>query len=54
MQKAKVNVVMFGRATEVELDYVQIKKVAPVVTAEPVAEAEVKEEPKTEEAVDGE
>ncbi len=25
-QKAKVNVVMFGRSTEVELDYVQIKK----------------------------
>jgi transcriptional antiterminator NusG len=54
MQKAKVNVVMFGRATEVELDYVQIKKVAPVVTAESVAETEVKEEPKTEETVDGE
>ena len=50
MQKAKVNVVMFGRATEVELDYVQIKKTAPVVTAEPVAETEV---PATE-TVDGE
>ena len=26
-QKAKVNVTMFGRSTEVELDFVQIKKV---------------------------
>ena len=26
-QKAKVNVTMFGRVTEVELDYVQIKKI---------------------------
>ena len=27
-QKVKVNVVMFGRATDVELDYVQVKKIA--------------------------
>ena len=32
-QKAMVNVVMFGRATNVELDYVQIKKIK-VVTEE--------------------
>ncbi|MBO7187719.1 MAG: transcription termination/antitermination factor NusG [Clostridia bacterium] len=36
LQKARVNVVMFGRATEVELDYVQIKKTAPAVTVETV------------------
>lgn len=33
-QKAKVNVTMFGRVTEVELDYVQIKKVTVVSEAE--------------------
>lgn len=33
-QKAKVNVTMFGRVTEVELDYVQIKKVTVVTEAE--------------------
>ena len=33
-QKAKVNITMFGRVTEVELDYVQIKKVTVVSEAE--------------------
>ena len=35
-QKAKVNVVMFGRNTDVEVDYVQIHKVSPdaIVTEE--------------------
>lgn len=38
-QKLKVNVVMFGRATDVEVDYVQVKKISvDVVPAQPVEE----------------
>lgn len=33
-QKAKVNVTMFGRSTDVELDFVQIKKIAAEQAAE--------------------
>ena len=34
-QKAKVIVEMFGRATEVEVDFVQVKKIDKVVTETP-------------------
>jgi len=33
-QKAKVNVMMFGRNTDVEVDYVQIRKINPTQTVE--------------------
>ena len=43
-QKVKVNVVMFGRATDVELDYVQVKKIACEVKEEASEQAEESQE----------
>ena len=54
MQKAKVNVVMFGRGTDVELDYVQIKKLTLSPATEPVAEEKVEENADKPETADGE
>ena len=43
-QKVKVNVVMFGRATDVELDYVQVKKIASEVKEELSEQSEESQE----------
>ena len=43
-QKVKVNVVMFGRATDVELDYVQVKKIASEVKEETSVQSEESQE----------
>ena len=43
-QKVKVNVVMFGRATDVELDYVQVKKIAVEVKEETLEQPQESQE----------
>lgn len=43
-QKVKVNVVMFGRATDVELDYVQVKKIAVEVSEDAQQQNESQEQ----------
>lgn len=43
-QKVKVNVVMFGRATDVELDYVQVKKIAGEVKEDVAVQSEESQE----------
>lgn len=42
-QKAKVSVEMFGRITDVEVDYVQIKKEAPATVSAPATETQAEE-----------